>query len=216
MENSRSVFLVRHSEAQKTLADVHGGAGTPLTDGGRADTILLAGELNRIMSGAKKILIFSGPRPQTAETAKIIERYTARTHVVLKELVNLNMGVLDGLSTAESWRRYPNAMQNLDEWRAGKRSTDKLELPGGENYIDFSRRILIGLNKVSLKSSNPVIVVTRSVGVAITNLLLTSGQLNVRTYQRYRFDPGSITRLDRQTSGFELCLALTEVPSRVF
>ena len=202
-----NVFLVRHSEARKTVSDIHGGDGTPLTTKGRIESSLLAEELKEATRDLRDVRVFSGPRPQTLETAEIIAEKLGRANLVVDEMINMHMGVLDGLSTLEAKRNFPEASNRLDDWRAGRLRIDELNIPDSEEFPVFCNRVLAGLKKAAASSENPIIVVTRSVGIAIVNTLLSGMKADARSYRRYRFDPGSITRLQHGASGYEFVLS---------
>ncbi len=71
-QDLNQLVLIRHSEAEKTLRQVHGGLGTRLTSRGRADTVALAVRLTELKLYEPQTVIFTGPRPQAAETAELL------------------------------------------------------------------------------------------------------------------------------------------------
>ena len=206
MHSFRSVLLIRHSEAEKTLRQVHGGSGTPLTSRGRDDTRDLASTLRQWNSLSSDTAIFAGPRPQARETASILGRELLLAVHDQPSFRNIGMGIFDGLTDDAARSRDPAAMARLEAWRLGRATVEDIKIPEAETLMDFLHRVDDGLRYIAAVSWNPIIVTTRSLGIAIINIL--TGYLDGKRtgYLRYRFDAGSITLLENSPSGWNISI----------
>lgn len=204
------VVLIRHSEAEKTTRQVHGGTGTPLTERGREDTAALARYLhdNGLISSRTKVI--TGPRPQAVETAQFLATELNLELIVLAALRNISMGIFDGLSDAEARARDPEAMRRLEQWRAGQLPASDIRMPEGEDLSGFVSRIQKVVEDLATLTNDPIIVVTRSVGIALYNLLGPSFDPTLQQYKRVRLDPGSVSVFVRGTPDGMVCLLQNE------
>ncbi len=202
----KSVILVRHSEAEKTIRQVHGGMGTPLTARGRIDTQKLAEQLEKAGLVDPATIIFSSPRPQAVETAQILAAQLARVCKVEDRFRNINMGVFDGLTDEEARLADPAAMKRLVDWRSGRLSIGELKIPDSESITEFVARINNALTDIQEVCQTPVVIMTRSVGIAIVNVLQGYLDGKIPDYPRRRFDPGSITQIISGSSGMTVII----------
>jgi len=193
----RQLIMVRHSEAEKTQRQVHGGPGTHLTDRGRTDTVDLARYLSERELVGHDSVVFCGPRQQTLETAEILAHQINLHWSVLEGLRNINMGIFDGLTDDEARATDPDSMARLESWRRGELPVGKICIPRSENLESFVTRIDNTLEEMISVSSTPLVIVTRSVGIALHNLLGDSFRWNFDHYARIRLDPGSVTVYSR-------------------
>ena len=197
----RQLALIRHSEAEKTNRRVHGGLGTSLTPRGRLDTIDLACYLKENTIVGDDTVIFTGPRPQTKETAEILASELKIRLNILDSLRNINMGLFDGLTDFEATKCDPDSMARLKAWRNGQLSVEEIQIPGAEDQKIFVKRISSTLNDIVTLTTSPIVVVTRSVGIALHNLTSTTFDGNFVKYIRLRLDPGSVTLYRKNASG---------------
>jgi len=191
-----NLLFIRHAESFKSIEDRHGGLGLPLTEQGRIDVIELVSFLKHSESfDFDNSLFFCSDLTQVIETAKIIEEETHVLFNIVADLKNISLGILDGLSTEEAKRKYPDVAENLEKWRNGKIKINDFIIPQAETMQDFYSRIFNFINSIITKEKNVIIIGTRSVGVAITNIFRNySSQMNKDNYQRYLFDPSSISK----------------------
>jgi broad specificity phosphatase PhoE len=190
------IALVRHPESYKTQANRHGGLGEPLTERGRADIINLANFLLRSLNITQtKSLIFASTAVHVLETGNMLQQLTGIKLVVDQRLKNIHMGVFDGLSNDEIWEKYPEPARQLQMWRDGQLDVSEVDIPDAESMNDFIMRIKTALDDILTNRDNEIVVtvVTRSVGVAITNILLANTDLKGKPYTRFRFNPASVS-----------------------
>jgi broad specificity phosphatase PhoE len=210
LQQLERVILIRHSEAEKTTRQVHGGTGTPLTGQGREDTEILARYLRDTGLIGTQTKIFAGPRPQAIETGQLLAVELNLEFIILDGFRNISMGIFDGLSDTEARARDPQAMRRLELWRAGQLPASEIRMPGGEDLSGFVSRIRRALEDVATLSDNPIIIVTRSVGIALYNLIGPSFDPTLENYNRVRLDPGSVSVFDRGTTDGMVCILQNE------
>jgi len=199
--NLVQLVTIRHSEARKTERRIHGGAGTPLTDRGRADSLDLVAYLRKRELLPEGTQIFTGPRPQTLETAEILGRELNIKICVLDALRNISMGIFDGLTDDEAMERDPAAMNRLKLWRSGELPVGDIKIPGAEDLLQFVTRVHEALMQMTKATGTPVVIVTRSLGIAFHNLVSPSFNWIFENYQRVRLDPGCVSVYRRDEGG---------------
>lgn len=198
------VLIVRHAEALKTLEAVHGGAGTSLTEQGSRDIVALASFIKelfnkRVVNGA----IYSSLVPQVLQTGQLLQKLLGIPLITTNRIRNIHMGVLDGLSDEQAQRLYPAEMARLTKWREGKLDVDEIRIPGGESIPQFRERVGAVVSESFETQMSPLIfIVTRSVGIAILNLLLENSELIEKGYSRFRLDPCSATLVSSGKIGY--------------
>lgn len=153
--------------------------------------------LANICSAEKRAGIYSSNVRQVYETAELLSGATGLPWHVDENLRNLHVGVFDGLADDEVNSKYPDAARRLALWRQGKLDVNEIGIPEAETMRDFLDRIRLALQPILCSDLDvAVVVVSRSVGIAIINILLENTYLRDKPYTRYRLDPGSITLLE--------------------
>ena len=197
-------LIIRHAEAEKTLKGIHGGSGTPLTTQGREDVLNIASYLrNQFSDISANTLICCSFVPQVLETANVISQLLDIPMLKFVELRNMDMGVLAGLSDDEAKQKFPDIMKRLELWRNGKLDEKRLNIPEKEPIDSFLQRIRGVLRECyASDKTNIIIIVTRSIGIGILNLLLKNSELKGQSYRRFRFDPCSLTVIESDVIGY--------------
>ncbi|MCB0742556.1 MAG: histidine phosphatase family protein [Ignavibacteriae bacterium] len=191
-----NLFFIRHSESFKSKEDRHGGKGLPLTEQGKNDTV----ELVRFLSVTERLdfkdsFLYCSDLIQVIETARIIEVEANCQFEVSSAVKNISLGILDGLSKKEAMEKYPSIADKLEKWRTGEINIDEFTIPEAETMEDFYKRIFFFVNSVVDKKKNVVVIGTRSVGVALTNIFTNFFPEIIKSeYQRYLFDPSSVSK----------------------
>ena len=206
----KQLTMIRHSEAEKTERRVHGGEGTSLTNRGRTDSIDLARHLRKHGLLVEGSIIFTGPRPQALETAQVLGDELGTSVVVLDDLRNISMGIFDDLTDYEARARDPDAISRLEAWRAGQMRVEDIHIPGAEDPRQFVSRIEMALIHMITTTETPIVIVTRSVGIALYNLLTPLFNWDFTGYRRIRLDPGSVTVFCRDSTGMIAALQTNE------
>lgn len=205
-----TITLIRHAESVKTLRDTHGGSGLPLTPTGREDCPRVAVAIREApdftVSGSRLVC---GTSPQALETGRLVADYLQISFVAEADLRGIHMGIFDGKTDEEVWNLDPLAAARLKAWRDGTLDVEAIKIPGAENLQAFRARVADAVTRAALPGiRHLIVVVTRSVGIAILNMLLVPGSEGEGKYLRYRLDPGSITLMHRDCSGAWLLATL--------
>lgn len=196
-------LVVRHAESDKTLRKIHGGSGTTITEQGQKDIEKLAGFINEALANrVRSARIYASFVPQVRLTAEMLSQTTSIPVELYENLKNINMGVIDGLSDEDASARYPEAMQRLKMWREGLLSVEEIKIPGAEPLSRFVERVAEVIKR-GLENDDElrIFIVTRSVGIAILNTLLSESTLAGKPYTRFRLDPCSATLVEASTIG---------------
>lgn len=190
------LYFLRHAESLKSVEDRHGGPGMPLTPQGRLDAdevALFLSSVERLDPTATDFVCSS--LVQVRETAQIIDRAIGATFRETSAIRNIGLGVLDGLTKEEGLRLHPECARQLEEWRNRQRAIDDVHIPGAETMDQFYERIY-GFIAACRRSGRDVLLIgTRSVGVAVRNILETdSAKIVNESYERYLYDPCSVSK----------------------
>jgi broad specificity phosphatase PhoE len=144
------IYLLRHG--QSTWNAEHRWAGhsdPPLTDLGRRQAKEACSRLREM--GFQSVT--SSDLCRARETASIItEELGLYLNPPVPELKEIQSGDICGLTSQEIDLRFPGF---LDEWRAG----EIIEMPGGETWSDFVKRIKDGLSRL-FSHGGPILVVS--------------------------------------------------------
>lgn len=159
-------IFVRHAECQKNLIGVTGGEGTRLTEKGVGQATLLADELSDKLYQPK---IVACPAIQVIETAEILAARLQRPFIIDERLVAAGMGIVNGLTSEEMKRLYPEYASQLEKWRNLEIEAHELQIPGIEPPKAFWSRTVSSL--IAHKEGDQIVVVaTRSIMVLAANL----------------------------------------------
>lgn len=124
------LLVIRHGQSEADVTDRHEGrADFPLTDLGRAQAARLADWVAR---HAVPHVIWSSPLRRAAETARMIAERTGAPLVFHDGLMEMDNGVLAGLTRAEAREKYPPPP-------GGRRYHERI--PGGESELEFRARV---------------------------------------------------------------------------
>jgi broad specificity phosphatase PhoE len=133
------LYFVRHGESDANLQRVFSNRDLPhgLTDTGRAQVERLAEQLIDIPFAA----FYVSPTLRARQSADILSARLRLVYTVTPALAEFDVGILEGRSDAESWRRYEDL---LDAWLCRRQWQARIE--GGESFEDVHARFsrLIG------------------------------------------------------------------------
>ena len=195
----RNLYFIRHSASIKSIEDRHGGKGKPLTDQGKLDAI----EVSRFLEKHERLdrtvaKIYASLLPQVHETASIISDHLKTPVVYDERLMNIDLGVLSGLSKKEAMQRFPEPAKQLEDWRKGNIPISRVKIPGAETTQDLFLRISSFIYDLFEKDdvSMLILIATRSVGVMVSNILNGYDGKPTSKFKRHLFDPSSITKFE--------------------
>lgn len=192
------IYFIRHSESQKTEQDRHGGIGLPLTEIGRKNTIDIIDFLESYENlDFGNCSFFCSNIIQVEETARIFENTKHIKFVITDKVKNISIGILDGLSKEEAKIKYPIISENLEKWRKKEIEIDSFTIPEAETMNEFYDRIFEFIQSLVKNNQDTIIIGTRSVGVAITNISHSfKKKLEPKNYKRFLFDTSSISKFE--------------------
>jgi len=181
------IFLVRHGETESNRNGLAlGRADVPLNERGRWQ----AGRLAKALAGEPLAMIYASPLGRTMDTARAIARDHALDVQVEPDLVEMDIGEMDGLTFAEVRSRYPAF---LDSW--GRPDGPETPMPGGERLVDVQQRAWAALQAISARHPNEsVCVVTHN--FVILSLFATALQIDLAHFRRLRHAIAAISVLD--------------------
>lgn len=190
------VHLLRHAEAYKNLAKVHGGGDQRLTPTGEVQARTLGNFLLRMRGGAERLRIVHQPEGRSEATAKHVGDVATRAIVEVQDLVGVRLGVAGGLSEKELAERYPEVAAALIAWRANKGDLgSRPRVPGSEPMEEFADRIRRGLVS-NIEACEPngalAIVGTTSTLNMMNHLLVNDGEFDRASYDFIEFSLGSL------------------------
>ncbi len=189
-----AVWMVRHGETEWSLAGRHtGSTDVPLT----AEGELQARAIGRLLAGRRFDLVRSSPKRRahrTAELAGFADRLA-----VTEDLVEVDYGEYEGLTTNEIWERRP-------EWELFRDGC-----PGGETPEQVSART-DRIREDLLADGGHVLLFGH--GHCLRALAVRYLGLPVRAAAQVRLDPGSLSILSMERDGPTLVLWNRRVPPR--
>jgi broad specificity phosphatase PhoE len=193
----RKILLIRHAESLKNLRDEHGGEGDSLSEEGIKQCNKISAFLCKEKLKQKNTTLFYSSNPQVVETVDIINKKNHYKHICDNKLNGIDLGVLAGLSRDEALKKFPSPAKRLEKWRQGKLKIDKLNIPKGEDAINFYRRIksFIEDRIVVCITSNIIIIGTQSTLIMFLNFFILGKSFNFSKYKNYNFDCGSVTKI---------------------
>jgi broad specificity phosphatase PhoE len=190
------VYLLRHAEAYKNLAKVHGGGDQRLTPTGEQQARTAGGYLLRMRGSAEGLQIVHQPEGRSEATARHVGMVAARAIVEVPDLVGVRLGVAGGLSEEELAIRYPEVAASLIAWRTNKGDLgSRPRVPGSEPMEEFADRIRRGLVS-SIEACEPdnslAVVGTTSTLNMMNHLLVNDGEFDRPNYDFIEFPLGSL------------------------
>ncbi len=129
------LYFVRHGESEANLLGVFSNRGTPhsLTKRGREQVESLARKLQNIKFDA----FYSSPLLRATQSADILAAHLGLSYITTPALTEYDVGVLEGRSDPESWRRY---YEVRDAWLLYGRWDLRIE--GGESFEEIRDRFM--------------------------------------------------------------------------
>jgi len=193
-ELPKKIILVRHGETDwnRELRIQGGSSNTPLNEKGKRQVANLALRLskNRIQA------IYSSPLQRALDTAEAIAGYHQVEVVVELSLREIEVGVLEGVTTKELGRRFSEILTKDGVLK---------KVPGGESLAELQERSWGIIQHLSQKYTDGDMVVV-SHYFAILSIVCSVLMLPLSHITRLRLDTASISviNLDNQMARLEL------------
>jgi len=143
------IYLIRHGEIDSNVRYIYAGTSEEsLNPNGEQQVARLAPRLE----GKGISRIYASPLTRAVETANILNQKLNVPMIVEKELREILLGPLDGLSHTQVVARYPEV------WKMWNETPADLRLEGMEPLEDVQQRILSVLKKWCLSHSEETVV----------------------------------------------------------
>ena len=132
------LYFVRHGESEANLLNVFSNRGYkhPLTAKGREQVALLADNLRAAQEGPF-LAIYSSPLLRAVHSAEILSERIGVPYETTPALVEYDVGIYEGRSDEEGWRRYGEV---LKEWLINRNFEARME--EGESFRDIEGRFV--------------------------------------------------------------------------
>ena len=165
-----ALYVIRHALPEVTGV-ITGQSDPPLSSVGREKAAALYVPVD---------VIYSSPLRRARETAKYLNPWP----IILDDLAEISYGAWDGLSWREIEMRWPEiAAAKIENWM-------RVTPPGGENWEQFSGRVLRCLNEIVRGRLPAAIIAHEAVNAVIANEL-TGSSVN-----KYKQDYCEIKKYD--------------------
>jgi phosphoserine phosphatase len=131
-------YLIRHGEIQSNVNKVYSGrSAEPLTPHGKDQARNLADQL----TGKGIRMLYASPLTRALQTAEILNRQLQVPCALENDLMEIELGPLEGLSYEQAACRYPEA------WKVWNEKPGELRLEGMETIASVQQRIIALLER---------------------------------------------------------------------
>lgn len=145
------IFAIRHCMTEWNAAGkIQGRTDIPLNDSGIKSAYSLAGKMRE--DAYIPTRIFSSPLSRAYMTAKIIADEFSLAPETVRDFQEISFGLWEGLSWAQIMEKYP---EEFKIWNDDRTTC----IPGGESYIDLTRRIIPEIRRACEKSDGDFAIV---------------------------------------------------------
>jgi len=191
MTDKTRIYLVRHGEiAGSEVFRYNGQTDVPLTPKGLDQFRLLAKRLRDKPVSA----CYTSDLSRCARGADIICAGFGIKPVLRRDLREMSFGRWEGMSWPELEKKFP------EEWRARIADLSNYRVPGGENLLDLSNRVMPVILEIAGRHTGEEVVVVAHGGVNRVILLNIIGAPHSSLF-RIEQDYGCINIIDCYTDG---------------
>ena len=191
MTDKTRIYLVRHGEiAGNNVFRYNGQTDVPLTSKGLDQFRLLAKRLQDKPVSA----CYTSDLSRCARGAEIICAGFGIKPVSRRELREMSFGSWEGMSWRELEKKYPK------EWRARLADLSNYRVPGGENLLDLSNRVMPVILEIAGRHTGEEVVVIAHGGVNRVILLNIIGAPHSSLF-RIEQDYGCMNIIDCYVDG---------------
>jgi broad specificity phosphatase PhoE len=196
-----TLLLVRHGETDSNIRKLlHGHGDVPLTERGVAQAGVIAA---RLAGEVGIVALYASPLDRAHHTARLIGAAIGREPVLHPGLMEINFGLVEGLTVEEAWERFPHLKPT------GERRYDlELQWPEGESRRVFRERAYATLRELVGRHRGETIVVVAHAGVisAGVSMLLREEMYHPASYQVGNCSLTQLTWEDLEGTPTVVCL----------
>ncbi len=181
------LYLVRHGETESNRRGLAlGQDDVPLNERG----LWQAKRVGRALAGEPLIAVYSSPLGRAQDTAAAIAEHHGLEVQVEEQLIEMDVGEVDGLTFAEVRSRYPEL---LEMWASEEGPARPM--PGGERLVDVKERAWALVDDLAARHGDEAIAAV-SHNFVILSLLARALGIELAQFRRLRHSVGAISVLD--------------------
>jgi broad specificity phosphatase PhoE len=187
------IILVRHGQTASNRDSLAlGRADVPLTELGLEQAERLGRWLShRAAKGMQIEAIYSSPLARARDTAAAIAHGLDLPVVAAAELVEMDVGEMDGLTRVELREKYPEFMRS---WFGG--GAGEVKMPGGESLADVQERAWPFVERLRESHRPEAAVVAVSHNFVMRTLVCRALSIPLADFRRFEQDLASITTIE--------------------
>jgi len=159
-----------------------------------ADGLKQAERLCNRLAKEKIDVIYSSNLKRALVTAEVIASRHQLEVVTCAELHEVNFGQLEGLTLSEANQRYPEVA------KLRMQRSLKLKYPGGDSFIEFSRRVSKFLDRLEQHTAEETVLIVAHNGV-LRVLLCRLLDIDLRHLWQLYLDLASLSILETNQQG---------------
>ena len=186
MGDEMRLILIRHAETDHNRENrVQGRADNPLSEFGRRQAAALGEHLRRAPLAA----VVASPLQRALTTAQAVAAPHRLTVTVDPDLMEMHVGEMEGLATAEMRERYP---EFLKEWATERGPT--LPMPGGESLSQVQERAWAVVERLRTAYADDTVALV-SHNFVLGSLITRALDIPLHEFRRFRLSVCSSTTL---------------------
>jgi 2,3-bisphosphoglycerate-dependent phosphoglycerate mutase len=194
MSEGTKIILIRHGETEWNLTGRwQGHADSPLSERGVSQAVAL-GER---MKAEELDYFYSSDLERAQHTARLVGEPSGWRAILMESLRELDLGVLEGLTTEEMVETNP------DEYKSFRENGPEYQVPGGESFHQFYNRCAKALEEIAGKHPGKKIGVVTHGGFlgAIFRYIL---KIPLEAERNFLLLNCSVNRLEKTKNGWNL------------
>jgi len=181
------VFLVRHGETEYNRRGLAlGRADAPLNETGRRQ----AARLREALADAPLTAVYTSPLARAVDTATSIAAAHGKEALVENDLIEMDIGEVEGLTFPELRKQFPALTQN---WGGADGPT--FRMPGGERLVDVQHRAVDAIEALAARHQDETFCAVSHNFVILSYLASVLG-IELAKFRRLRHGVAAIAEID--------------------
>lgn len=184
------IICVRHTETEGNIRGYYNGISeSPYTPKGLLQKAAVEEELVRIGKNEPFAAVYASPILRAryiGETVSKRLKVPFKTTDVLREF---NFGIFEGMTYNEAEKQYP------DIWREWMADYDGYQIPEGDRFTDYHRRIAAFIDILQKKHADETIVIVAHGGTVLSVMIELLG-LSTEERWHFKIELGAIAVID--------------------